>query len=551
MQALLFRRVPNGEGQRLATDVWLPDGPGPFPVLLTRTPYHRRLGDAASARYYVERGYAYVIQDTRGKYDSEGTFRPLIDEAADGQATLDWIANQNWCNGRIGLVGKSYLGMVQIPAASGGHEALMCIVPGVAPTSFFLDWPRCDGCFSFANTVRWTLTHAVCPTTPSMAHFTWEELHSLRTLEEIEDRAGFHSPTLRDWVAHDRYDEYWEAVDQHRMFERVACPGMHVGGWFDHLTRGQFQSYRGIKQRGATQSARSGQRLIVGPWGHMTIGQREYGEWDFGRAAQINVSDYEQRFIDLHMKDIDDGISDEPPVYVFLMGENRWVHAADWPPPTAEVQEWYLRSDGDANGVGGGGRLSLESQDHAPPDRYCYDPQQPVPTLGGPIYWGIAPVGPVHQGPILGRADVLYYRSERLARPLTVMGEINLDLWVSSDAPDTDFTAKLCVVDSGGRVIVLAMGALRCRYRQGFHDPKPLTAGEATSVRLQMGNLAYVFPEGSAIALLITSSDFPRILPNPNTMAPTWQEKSPRVARQEIHHSGNHQSRLALPVVSG
>ena len=547
MQASLYQRVPNGEGHELATDVWLPDGPGPFPVLLTRTPYHRR-GALGAARRYTDQGYAYVVQDCRGKYDSTGTFRPLVYEATDGQAAIDWVANQKWCNGRIGLTGKSYLGIVQIPAASGGHDALRCIVPGVAPNSFFIDWLRYDGCFALANAVRWSMTHAVCPTQPQIDHFIWDELYALGSLDEVESRAGFASPELREWVKHDRYDEYWEAIDQHRMYEHIAVPGLHVGGWFDHLTRGQFQACHGIGEWGATETARENQRLFIGPWGHSTIGQREYGDWDFGPEAQLDSLAYEQRFIDLWLRDIDDGVSEEPPVRVFLMGENRWIDLADWPPPGVEVQQWYLRSEGGANGLRGNGRLRLESPGEEPPDRYSYDPGNPVPTRGGPIYWGLSPAGPVEQRPILNRADVLYYRGDLLSRPLTVIGQLNLDLWIASSAEDTDFVAKLCVMEPGGRIASLACGSLRCRYRESWSEPRALDPDTPTRLRINMGNLAYVFPAGSRIALIVTSSSFPRILPHPNTMAPTWQETSPQTARQEVLHTPEYPSSLLVPV---
>lgn len=544
MKAMLFQKVPMPDGCPLATDVWLPDGPGPFPTLLTRTPYHRA-GAAGTARTYTGWGYAYVVQDTRGKYDSEGTFRPLVDEAVDGTATLDWVAEQKWCNGRIGMVGKSYLGIVQVPAASQGHEALRCIVPGVAPNSFFIDWLRYDGCFALANAIRWSLTHAVCPTKPALDHFTWETLWEQRTLEGVFDRAGFVCPELKKWVAHDHYDEYWEHVDQHRMYSGVKAAGLHVGGWFDHLTRGQFQAYQGIRDRGANDD----QRLLIGPWGHSTIGRREYGEWDFGPDAALAMANCERRFVDLWLKEIDDGLSEEPPVMLFVMGANRWMHFTDWPPPEAEVQSWHLRSDGGANALGGDGRLSQASPDADPPDRYRYDPTDPVPTLGGPIYWGLQPAGPVEQRSILDRQDVLYYRSERLPRALAVIGEVSLDLWIASKAEDTDFIAKLCVVEPNGRVTCLTVGSLRCRYRNGWDRCDSLPREEPVPIRIQMGNLAYVFPEGSRIALIVTSSSFPRILPHSNTIAPTWGERSPQVAVHQVLHDREHMSRLLLPVV--
>jgi len=544
---MICRKTPMPDGVNLAADVWLPDGPGPFPVLFTRTPYHRVA--VGAARQHTSCGYAYVVQDVRGKYDSEGTFRPLVDEERDGAATLDWIANQRWCNGRIGMVGKSYLGIVQVPAASCGHEALRCIVPGVAPNSFFIDWIRYDGCFSLANMARWPITHGVCPTKPALDHFTWDELHGLRTLDAVFERVGFESPELRNWVEHDQYDEYWRHIDQHRMYGGVKAPGLHVGGWFDHLTRGQFQAYAGIRDRGAGDAARAGQRLLIGPWGHSTIGAREYGEWDFGPDAALAEQQYERRFLDLWMKDIDDGISEEPPVKLFVMGPNRWMSFADWPVPGTAVQEWRLSSKGGANTIGGDGRLRRDAPDAEPPDRYRYDPDDPTPTRGGPIYWGMALAGPVEQRSLLERRDVLYYRSAPLDRELAVIGEIDLELWIASSAPDTDFIAKLCVVEPEGRVTCLTVGSLRCRYRNGWGRREELSKHEPTPIRVRLAPLGYVFPQGSRIALMVTSSSFPRILPHTNTMALPWTETSPQVADQQVFHDRDHASRLLLPVV--
>ena len=546
MRAMLCQQVPTRDGVTLTTDVWLPDGPGPFPVLLTRTPYHRAGGSGAA---YVPWGYAYVIQDTRGKYDSGGSFRPLVHEAQDGADTLAWVAEQPWCNGRIGLVGKSYLGIVQIPAASSAHPALRCIVPRVAPNSYFVDWLRYDGCFALANAVRWSMTHAVCPTKPVISHFAWEDLWTQPTVDALFERAGFACPELREWVEHDRYDDYWAAIDQHRMYPDVAVPGLHVGGWFDHLTRGQFQAYAGVRDGGASELARTGQRLLIGPWGHSTIGKREYGQWDFGPEAALPVPDYERRFLDLHLRDIDDGITEQPPVLLFVMGMNRWMHFGDWPVPGTEVQPWHLRSGGNAASLGGDGRLSPGAPGLEAADAYTYDPGHPVPTHGGNVYWGLQPAGPVDQRGVLLRDDVLYYRSAPLAQPLSVVGEVNLDLWVASDADDTDFIAKLCVVEETGRVIVLTLGSIRCRYREGWDRCVPLPDREPVRLRVQMGNLAYVFPEGSRVALMLTSSSYPRILPHPNTMAPTWTAGDTRPARQEVLHDPGHESRLLLPVV--
>ena len=202
MQPLLCQKVPADDGINLATDVYFPDGQGPFPVVLVRTPYNR-VGQQGIARQFVRRGYAFVVQDCRGKYDSEGPFTPLVDEVRDGQATLDWVANQRWCNGRIGMWGRSYLGIVQVPAACRQHEALKCIAPSVAPGSYFRDWIRYDGCFALGNAIRWSLTHASSKNQPPMDHFEWDDLHGLSDPEAIAEQVGFQTPVISTWALHD------------------------------------------------------------------------------------------------------------------------------------------------------------------------------------------------------------------------------------------------------------------------------------------------------------------------------------------------------------
>jgi len=555
MRPLLCQKVSAKDGVNLATDVYFPDGPGPFPVVLVRTPYHR-VGQQGTARRFVGRGYAFVVQDCRGKYDSEGQFTPLVDEARDGQATLDWIANQRWCNGRIGMWGRSYLGIVQVPAACGGHDALKCIAPSVAPGSYFRDWIRYDGCFALGNAIRWSLTHASGRNQPPMEHFKWEELHGLSDPEAIAEYVGFQTPVLSTWAVHDAYDAYWEAIDQCRMHEQVRVPGLHAGGWFDHLTRSQFEAYQNIRDQGATEAARTGQRLLIGPWGHSTISgsgmeHRRYGDWDFGPDADFSVLAHELQFLDYYLQEKDNGFDAQPPVKVFLMGENRWVYASDWPPPEAQNRAFYLTSQGSANMRTGDGVLVGDVPDFEGEDGYVYDPGDPVPTLGGAVYWGLGNRGPVDQRSILERGDVLYYRSDVLDRPTVVMGEVGLDLWVSSDAADTDFVAKLCVEEETGVVTCLTLGSLRCRYRNGWGTPEAMPENEMTPIRLHMGNLAYTFPKGSRVGLIVTSSDFPRIQPHPNTLTSPWSETGLRVARNRIHHGRGTASCLHLSVVEG
>ena len=338
------------------------------------------------------------------------------------------------------------------------------------------------------------------------------------------------------------------------MHPHIKVPGFHAGGWFDHLTRGQFEAYQNLRDGGATDLAQSEQRLLIGPWGHRNIGNTgpdhcRYGDWDFGSAADLPVLAHELQFLDFHLKEIDNGYTSQRPVRVFLMGENRWISLQDWPPPEATTQSWYLKSGGSANMGTGDGVLTEEPPDSSVADSYVYNPRTPVLTRGGPVYWGLEHLGPVDQRPLLDRSDLLFYRSRILESPLTIIGDITLDLCVSSDAPDTDFIAKLCVEEPSGAVTCLTIGSLRCRYRESWEDPQPLVSDEVTEIHLELGQIGYVFPADSRICLLITSSDFPRILPHPNTLTPPWSNTEPVTARNAIHHSKGNLSCLNLPVI--
>ncbi len=542
------------DGVELAADVWLPSGGGSWPIVLSRTPYHRNTQSGNAARF-IERGYGYVVQDVRGKFDSDGVFTALEQEESDGRDTLDWIAEQRWCNGRIGLWGRSYLGIVQLPAASGGYEALKCIVPGVAPLDFFNDWIRYDGCFALANIIRWPFEHTTARTRTATSHFAWSDVWTSTlgsSLDDVEARLGARLESTRRWLEHDRLDEYWERLDQRRYFDSIKCPGMHQAGYFDHLSRGQFAAAAGITERGATEKAREQQYLIVGPWGHSMTDATTYGDLDFGPRSVVSLLDYSLRFLDLWLRDVDDGVSSEPRIRYFLIGENRWMSASRWPPEEAYETEWYLDSEGSAAGLGSTGTLSRETPRASDWDEFEYDPRDPVPTNGGQVYWGLnemVPVGPTEQHPTLSRSDVLFYRSRPFAAPATIAGPVRLELWVSSSARDTDFIAKFCAIDPLGAVTVLTVGSLRCRFRHSRSAPEPLAPGDVVKLDIQMNHIACTVPADSRIGLIVTSSCFPRILPHDNRYEPTWSGAEPVVARQTVHHGGGYRSRLILSVI--
>ena len=554
MRALICQKYPARDGVSLAADVYLPDGPGPFPVVFTRTPYNRVIHLGGNAMQFVERGYAYVATDCRGRFESDGQFTRMFSEAEDGQATVDWIAEQRWCNGRIGMWGLSYGGVFQVPAAVGGHEAIRCICPSVVCVRFFENWSRYDGSFALQNPLWWIMGHGTGRTSPPNHHVDMNALYHMKSLDEVERAIGFELPILREIVEHDTDDGWWDEIDQWHMHPKIKVPGMHTAGWFDHVSSGQYEAYQRIRDLGATEQARSGQRLFVGPWMHLIFqkgeAHRSYGRWDFGPSADFPAVKHHLRFLDLHLKDIDDGISDEPPARIFLMGENRWIDLPNWPPESS-VQKWHLSSDGNAHGLRGNGRLDLANATASTHDELIYDPDNPVPTCGGQIFWNMdaSIKGPQDQRHLLERDDMLYYESETLASPLTIIGNINLDLTIASDVEDTDIVAKLCVVEPDGPVTCILVGSFRCRYRDGFDRYSPLVPGEPAQVTVKLGQVAYTYAVGSRIAVTITSSDFPRVQPHTNTMAKPWTAVTPVIAHTNVLHGPGTQSTLNLPIV--
>ena len=554
MRVLVRQKYSTEGGIQLAADVYLPDGPGPFPVVVCRTPYDRVEHLSGWAKSFVERGYAYVAADCRGRYESEGVFTRPFAEAIDGRATIEWIAGERWCNGRIGAWGRSYGGAFQVPAASWGHEALRCIAPSIICARFFQNWCRYDGCFALYNPLWWVLSQGTGRTRPPMGHVDMPALCRLKTLDEVEGAIGFALPALRDMAEHDTDDDYWALLDQHPMHPKIRVPGMHGGGWFDHILSGQFEHYERIRDLGATETARTGQRLMIGPWGHISYLQtgdehRRYGEWDFGPRADVSTLGHDLRFFDLHLMDKDDGLSAEPPVRLFLMGENRWVDLSDWP-PAHERQVWNLDSDGNAHGRRGDGRLTRETPAASAEDLLVYDPSDPLPTWGGQVFWGMDNRGPMDQRKWLERDDVLFYQTAPLPAPLRVIGEIELALTLAADVDDTDIVAKLCVVEADGRVTGIVYGSFRCRYREGWDRRVPLEHGTPTPLRFRLAHLAYTFPAGSRMALMVTSSDYPRIQAHTNTMAKPFEPAAPVVAHTRILHGPGVDSALLLPVVA-
>jgi putative CocE/NonD family hydrolase len=566
-QSLIVERnveMHTRDGVTLRADVYRPQTSHRLPVLLQRTPYGKAFSNPALALMAAERGYAVVIQDTRGRWASEGDYYPFIHEKLDGYDAVEWVAAQDWSDGKVGMFGGSYVGYTQMAAASTHPPSLTTIIPAVTfcnPYEVFYQ----GGAYALGVSVSWVLmTEALVQ---AMALPQGEERS--RAVNQVIDAVDgmTHGETLEhlplvempvigqerrpsfmcDTLAHPTPDAYWErsacSVDA------LTVPIFHIGGWYDIFIDSTLRNFAGIRRAG-NQS----QRVLIGPWVHGPLDCLA-GDVDFGLRASSSVllpDELQLRWFDRLLKGDDNGVMDDPPIQIFVMGENRWRYENDWPLPGTEYRPYYLHSQGAANSLAGDGALSAQPPVDEPVDSFLYDPRNPVPTRGGGLCCWRSALNPgaFDQREIEGRPDVLIYSTPILEEPIEVTGSIELHLWAATTAPDTDFTAKLVDVDPCGYARNIQDGIVRARYRRSPAQPEPIRPNVVYEYTIQLGPTSNVFLPGHRIRLEVSSSNFPRFHRNPNTGAPIGSDTQLRTALQTILHDADHLSHLVLPIVS-
>lgn len=589
------------DGVRLATDLYLPEGDGPFPVVLERTPYGRdetsrsersaagpvpaRRG--AVAEPLIARGYAVAYQDCRGRYGSEGRFVKYLSDGEDGFDTCAWLVAQPWCDGRIVTMGLSYAAHTQ--AALGCLDPPGLVGQVLDSGGFANSWTggiRQFGAFELKQ-ATWAFNNALV----SPEAQADPVLRAALAAEDLRDwftrmpwRPG-HSPLrhhpdyeayLFEQWSHGPFDAFWRQLGiwtegWHDRYARAAC--VHVSSWFDPYPLTATGNYVGLKRAG-----RGPQRLILGPWTHGARSETRFGDVEFGPDATIDSwagdwLSYRMRFFDQVLRGVAD---DEPPVRLFVMGGGsgrrtaagtlehggRWITVADWPVPEAVSTPFYLHGDG---------RLAPEPPPaDAPALQYDFDPRHPVPTIGGNLT-SLEPVatggaydqveGPAFFGcaapflPLSSRPDVLAFQTAPLARPTQVVGPIEAELWVATDGPDTDFTAKLIDVHPPsadyprGYAMLLTDGILRLRYAEDPASPRLRAPGELVQARVTLFPTANLFGVGHRIRLDVSSSNFPKFDVNPNTGEPEGRARRSRIANNTVFVDAERPSRVMLPVL--
>jgi hypothetical protein len=553
-------KVPMRDSVLLSADIYFPDAPGRFPTLLWRTPYSNN-GETQveQSRWFASRGYVVVNQDVRGKYDSGGEFYHFRSEADDGYDTDEWIGRQRWSNGKIGGMGGSYVGYTQLTQGIRKSRYLTALAAAVTTADIYNNWLYVDGAFHYGFSFPWGAISTDGRVGQLTSAYDWPRIYPHLPIATSDAAASHVNPAYRDWVKHPTRDVYWDGISVERELTDIEVPLLVADGWYDIFLRGALADHIAIRSRGKTERVRDGKRLMIGPWAHGT-GVRRNGpapregepdpRYDFGPNAEIDMRRIYLRWHDYWLKGIENGVGSDPPVKIFVMGENVWRDEWEWPLARTEYTKYYIGSGGRAQSLRGDGTLSTTPPSRAGQDVFTYDPASPVPTLGGNVCCSSVPSGPWDQRPAEEREDVLVYTTPPLSSAVEVTGPIVMRLFASTTARDTDWTAKLVDVYPDGYARNVQDGILRARYRDGIGaEGTLLEPGKVYEYAIDMWATSNVFLQGHRIRLEIASSNFPRFDRNLNTGEQPSTATRMEKARQTVHHSPDYPSHLVLPVI--
>lgn len=568
--------VPMRDGVRLATDIYRPDDGAKHPVLVNGHPYdndhflatHELLFSPLVA---AQRGYAVVVQEARGRGGSEGTWQPYGSEGGDAYDTVEWAASRPWSDGNIGLYGACALGWTAIQGAAEAPPHLKAVFAYMTATNYHSGWTYSGGALELGFQLSWVWTILAQDT---MSRLNLEpaalEEAQRRLAEAASDirRSARHLPLVdfpayqngvapywREWLSHPSYDEFWRRADAVARADRIKVPVLHMSAWYDTCLRGHLDLDSALQLRG-DERVRDQHRLVLGPWDHSAYYNKRptcAGERDFGSSVLTGpdtLAGIAFQWFDHWLMGKEAAFLPENKVRYFHMGENVWKETSSWPPAHTVVR-YYVHSAGQANSRMGDGALNTEPPGTEPPDSYVYDPFDPVPTAGGRSMIGL-PSGVENQTQVEERQDVLIYTTPRLAEPVAITGPISVTLYASSNAPDTDFTAKLVDVEPDGYCANIAEGIIRARYRNGYDREEFIEPGKVTKFRIDLWDMAHTFKPNHRIRLEISSSNFPRFDRNLNSRVTPGlgSAEDAQKAVQQVFHNAPYPSHVSLPVGS-
>lgn len=538
--------IPLRDGVRLSADIVRPVTASPVPAIVVRTPYGKNTTAwVKTARFFAERGYAFVVVDVRGRGDSEGHFEPYFGEGIDGYDTVEWVAQQGFCTGKVGTLGGSYLARIQWLTALERPPHLSAMVVSVSPSDPFVEWPTG---IPTPHHLAWLFMTSGRQMQRSEA-VDWERVYQHLPLSTMDEAAGRPLAHWKQEFSHPSLDDYWKRICYQTRYEEIDLPILHISGWYDDEQVGTPRNFAGMTELGRTERARRSQKLIMGPWGHAVNTVQRLGEVDFGPQSLIDLQGVQLRWFDYFLKGEDNGIVHEPPVSLFVMGINKWRQEREWPLARATYTKYYLHSGGHANSSYGDGELTVSRPGQEPADAYVYDPERPVPFITDMVSAQIG--GPDDYAAIERRDDVLVYTSAEMTEPLEVTGPIVVELYAASDATDTDFMAKLVDVWPTGFAQRITDGMVRARFRDGMERPELIEPGKVYRYEVDCWYTSHVFLPGHRLRVEIASSAFPKYDRNPNTGDALGSYTRVKRAVQQIHHQEQFPSALILPIIPG
>ncbi len=536
--------ISTRDGVRLQTFIYLPTGEGPFAALMARCMYGTdKLKN--DAHFWTEQGYAVVLQNVRGRHQSEGRLADSNSFPEDGYDTLQWIQNQPWCSRRIGTFGRSALAEVQTATAFLSHPAHCAMAPQALPYDMN---SRLGGAYMFSQIPQWFYWAQSGPELNSYDKVDWMPLLHQLPITSVLDEIGGPIELYHKKLA-SLSGKIKSNVQTPEKFKALNTPNLMVTGWHDHCATGAVDFFLNTMQYGS-EVQKCNTHLIIGPWDH-TVNGDAAGEYDFGPQANLDQRIMEAAFFDHHLRD--KTVKPLAPVKIFVMGSNRWRDEKEWPPERSVPTKVYLHSDGNVRGAWQRGYLSITPPKDEKPDHFTYDPADPVPTVGG-ANSGPAITLPMLRGArdqriTLYRSDVLTFFSTPFKKPMEVTGMLKLVLYAKSSAEDTDFTAKLMDVAKDGNARLLSDGVVRARFRDDRQTPSKLVPHKIYRYEIDLWFTSNEFQSGHCLALALSSSNFPRFNRNLNTFGNNEQETHFISARQTIFHDKDHPSHLVLPVI--
>ena len=547
--------IPMSDGTKLSADIHLPTSGNDFPVVLVRSPYGKRQLAEHIAEPLATHGYAVVMQDVRGMGASDGMFIPFINEKKDGISTLNWVTEQSWCNGKVGMWGSSYLAYCALILTPERHPALEAVF-NISGWGNTMDMTSPGGAMHLMIAAPWTLSRQIRGQ-GSVQQIDWPTAFRHLPVTDIPKALGIESPQWQGAVEMFTTDYLQATSSVAPRYGDVKTPIFHLTGWYDFVGRNTIDIYEGVDQVAAPTKDKTFQKLMVGAWYHDQQWGDDtlVGDLDFGPKSPMGMKKIVKltaRWFDKWLKGIDNGVDREDPVELFVMGPNEWRSFDQWPPRAVQSQNWYFASRSGANGLDGDGTLSTTAPTGDSKDTFVFDPMDPVPTHGGAnCHFFRKTLGILDQREIERRKDVLVYTSPPLRKELAVIGPLKVVLYAATEGRHTDFTAKLVEVRTDGYARIIEDGIRRGPDSSPLREIQPMDSGKVYRFTIDLNSTAIVIPKGHSLRVEISSSNFPKYTRNPNTGESPEEAVDFKKVKQTVMHSEAYPSHIVLPVLKG